>query len=347
MWLQVFSAIDARRAVGIEAEVAMSYVEVYGQEVYDMLRGGIAVGQSRVAGQRYVLDGKCQLVVESLRDVAVLLDQAEAFKRKAVTAMNERSTRAHSLVVLTLCQTEMTTGIKRTSMFSIADLGGSEQLSKSLANEGLKHIGSGTWAEYYEARERLSEATWINTGLFALKRCIDALNDRQAALDSGRALPHVPYQDSKLTQLLSDALGGSSRTTIIVTASLDPQHAVETVQSLRFGERCSTVQNTAGLRGNALQKAIAGLTSGIHALETEIQKKERWEQRRVVRKDIEGTEVMCISVVTGAEEERRKLESLLTQRRKLLGQPEPQQNYPSRPGNSFHHGLDASAMLNP
>eukprot|EP01048_Picozoa_sp_COSAG05_P010646 COSAG05_NODE_952_length_6466_cov_3.122350_4_plen_77_part_00 len=38
------------------------------------------------------------------------------------------------------------------------------------------------------------------------------------------------YHDSKLTELLSSALGGNSKTTIIVTTSPEPRHATETLQ---------------------------------------------------------------------------------------------------------------------
>lgn len=90
--------------------------------------------------------------------------------------------------------------------------------------------GTVAWSEYYFQRIRLQETTKINRGLFSLKQCIDALNDQAAAVVEGRAPPYIPYQDSKLTMLLSSALGGNSKTLVIVTASLDPNAAVETVQ---------------------------------------------------------------------------------------------------------------------
>jgi len=34
-----------------------------------------------------------------------------------------------------------------------------------------------SWAEYYASRQRLAEAVNINTGLLALKKCIDALHE--------------------------------------------------------------------------------------------------------------------------------------------------------------------------
>ncbi len=106
----------------------------------------------------------------------------------------------------------------------MCDLGGSEKISKSKVDEGTHMAGTVSWEQYYRERARQREAIYINAGLFALKRCIDALNKsaEQKKLDeaneSTNPLTYVPYQDSKLTMLLSGALGGDSRTCVLVTA---------------------------------------------------------------------------------------------------------------------------------
>lgn len=68
---------------------------------------------------------------------------------------------------------------------------------------------------------QMREAVNINLGLLALKKCIDALNRGQS---------HVPYQDSKLTMLLSPALGGNSKCSVVVCGSMEASDAKETVQ---------------------------------------------------------------------------------------------------------------------
>jgi hypothetical protein len=65
-----------------------------------------------------------------------LLAAAERFKRKAATAMNERSSRAHSLVMLSLVQ--RANGTEKRSRLFLADLGGSEKLSRSKAADGFR-----------------------------------------------------------------------------------------------------------------------------------------------------------------------------------------------------------------
>ena len=101
----------------IRSAVTLSYVELYGNEVTDLLRGGKKVGQSRVAADRYVLDGAADVVVpvegtcsEGAVTIRRLLHVGAEMRRKASTEMNERSSRAHAIVTLTLTQTDAVTG---------------------------------------------------------------------------------------------------------------------------------------------------------------------------------------------------------------------------------------------
>jgi hypothetical protein len=45
--------------------------------------------------------------------------------------------------------------------------------------------------------------------------------------------PFVPFRDSKLTRLLQEALGGNSRTSLIICCAPEMRHAPETVSTLR------------------------------------------------------------------------------------------------------------------
>ena len=48
-----------RGAVSDAIGLTLSYVEVFGDEVTDLLKAGRRVGQNKVAAQRYVLEGVC------------------------------------------------------------------------------------------------------------------------------------------------------------------------------------------------------------------------------------------------------------------------------------------------
>ncbi|KAH9551175.1 hypothetical protein CY35_09G001300 [Sphagnum magellanicum] len=98
-----------------------------------------------------------------------------------------------------------------TSKLWLVDLGGSERLSKTNA-QGVM----------------LEEGKSINVSLSALGDVISALQRKQ---------PHVPYRNSKLTQLLRDCLGEQSKTLMLVHVSPKEMDMAETVCSLSFACR--------------------------------------------------------------------------------------------------------------
>lgn len=319
---EVFAAAAAREArLGVVATLSVSYVEVYGNEILDLLRGGELAGRSRVAAHGHVLDGRAERPVTCMVDVLDALAEGDAQKRRAATAMNDRSSRAHSVFTLSMTQRDESTGREMASKLCLADLGGSEKLSKSRAHDGAAAAGTVPWSEYYERRKRLTEAVHINGGLLALKRCIDALHESQRARREGTEPPHVPYHDSKLTTLLSSALGGDGKTVVLVTAAQEHEHATETTQSLRFGERCASVETRARVGVNQLAGMIERLNAKIAACEVRIKEVERWETTKTTRRDeIEGRdEVVLTSRLTGAEDLRRELEGMLVERDFLTG----------------------------
>jgi hypothetical protein len=160
---------------------------------------------------------------------------------------------------------------------------------------------------------------------------VEALNNRQ---------PYIPYQDSKLTMLLSAGLA-NGKTSIIICNNSDTNHITETIATLRFGEKCSQIE--LGIRNNAtiLESMLASIDQEIKELERMIQQKERWETIEEKRLDIlaeEGTveagqggiERRFITVLRGAEEERKRLDELIQQRAKLTGSDYIQKAYETK-----------------
>ncbi|CAN0369442.1 unnamed protein product, partial [Hapterophycus canaliculatus] len=78
----------------------------------------------------------------------------------------------------------------------------------------------------------LREATNINSSLSALGDVMQALDQKQK---------HVPYRNSKLTFLLQDALGGNSRTAMVVTVCPTTLNVDETLFALQFATRARNV----------------------------------------------------------------------------------------------------------
>jgi hypothetical protein len=103
----------------------------------------------------------------------------------------------------------------------LVDLAGSECLKKSGA--------SGKAA---------TEAGLINKSLLALKNVIRTLSRGTSS--------HVPYRDSKLTELLQDSVGGTARTMLIACISAIDRDIEETKSTLEYASQARKIKNTGG-----------------------------------------------------------------------------------------------------
>ncbi|SMQ49314.1 unnamed protein product [Zymoseptoria tritici ST99CH_3D7] len=149
-----------------------------------------------------------------------LLDTAAKNRRVAATKANERSSRSHSIFMLTLKGSCAATNESSEGVLNLVDLAGSERLKQSGA-EG----------------SRMKETQAINKSLSSLGDVIMALGNK-----GGNADAHVPYRNSKLTYLLQSSLGGttagkSSRTLMLLHLSPLQSHWQETKSSLGFGSK--------------------------------------------------------------------------------------------------------------
>jgi Kinesin motor domain len=83
----------------------------------------------------------------------------------------------------------------------------------------------------------LGEAKIINKSLSALGLVIAALTSRVTST------VHIPFRNSKLTRILEDSLGGTSKLSLIISVSPAMSDSTETLSSLRFGLRAKIMKN--------------------------------------------------------------------------------------------------------
>ncbi|KAL1192007.1 Kinesin-like protein KIN-14J [Cardamine amara subsp. amara] len=116
--------------------------------------------------------------------------------------------------------------------------------------------------------ERLKEAQHINKSLSALGDVIFALAHKN---------PHVPYRNSKLTQVLQSSLGGQAKTLMFVQVNPDGDSYAETVSTLKFAERVSGVElgaaksNKEGRDVRQLMEQVSSLKDVIARKDEELQ----------------------------------------------------------------------------
>ena len=173
--------------------------------------------------------------VASVADVERLVSKGDTGRSTFATDMNEHSSRSHLILSLYVRTDNTVSGEKTASKLHLIDLAGSERVSRSNA-EGA----------------RLTEAQNINSSLSALGDVIQSLKAQSA---------HVPYRNCKLTRLLSDSLGGKSKTLLVVNLSPTRESAPESRCSCEFASRAKKVE-----LGRAIRNVDAGMGGDKGAL---------------------------------------------------------------------------------
>lgn len=214
--------------------VSMSYYEIYCEKVRDLLNPQNCNMKVRQTKEGFIVEKAVEVNCETQEAIFRTINIGKLNRASAPTLMNADSSRSHSILLLVVTVKDPSTGKQTKGRLSIVDLAGSEKVSKTGAS-GL----------------RLDEAKNINKSLTALGMVINALSE---------ASQHVPYRDSILTKLLMSSLGGNSKTTIILCCAPETQHALETLSTLRLGERAKRAQ-IRGARPNFQGPSASELTA--------------------------------------------------------------------------------------
>ncbi|KAL3658827.1 hypothetical protein V7S43_016195 [Phytophthora oleae] len=228
----LFEELQSISRHGSAGVVHCSYMQIYKNDVYDLLQDNkermkdpLAVREMiKGNGKQIYVSGLSEFRVTSLHETLQLLKTGNRNRTIRATAYNEKSSRSHALLQLSIevesRGLESATTIIRRAKLNLVDLAGSEKWDTDVIT------GS----------DRSKELTSINQSLSALGNVISALVNPKRT--------HIPYRDSKLTRLLQDSLGGNTRTVVIATISPSASAVDETISTLQFAERakCVTVR---------------------------------------------------------------------------------------------------------
>ena len=81
---------------------------------------------------------------------------------------------------------------------------------------------------------------------------------------------HIPYRDSKLTFLLSDSLGGNSKTLMIAALSPASSNYEETKSTLVYASNAKKIVNKAKINEDPKDAKIREMQSIIDELEAQL-----------------------------------------------------------------------------
>ncbi|KAG2693384.1 hypothetical protein I3760_08G094100 [Carya illinoinensis] len=200
-------------------DVSVQMIEIYNEQVRDLLiiDGTNKRLEIRNNSHNGLSVPDANLVpVSSTSDVIDLMNLGQKNRAVGATALNDRSSRSHSCLTVHVQGRDLTSGTILRGCMHLVDLAGSERVNKSEVTG-----------------DRLKEAQHINRSLSALGDVISSLAQKN---------PHVPYRNSKLTQLLQDSLGGQAKTLMFVHIGPEPDATGETISTLKFAERVATVE---------------------------------------------------------------------------------------------------------
>ncbi|KZT12755.1 kinesin-domain-containing protein [Laetiporus sulphureus 93-53] len=221
----LFQRIDDRRDDHI-VDVVVTFLEIYNEEIRDLLaepgtplhRGGLQIREDKTVK----VVGLTELRPKNADEVKEIVLLGNSRRTQSPTHANETSSRSHAVLQVHITQAPRTASIteQRTmATLSIIDLAGSERAAAT-TNMG----------------QRMVEGANINKSLLALGNCINAL------CESGGALRHIPYRNSKLTRLLKFSLGGNCKTIMIVCIAPTSLHFDDTQNALVYAERATRIK---------------------------------------------------------------------------------------------------------
>ncbi|XP_040936362.1 kinesin-like protein KIN-14P isoform X3 [Gossypium hirsutum] len=199
--------------------------------------------------------------VLSTTDVIDLINLGFKNRTVSATALNERSSRSHSIVTVHVRGKDLKAGNYIYGNLHLVDLAGSERVDRSEVTG-----------------DRLKEAQHINKSLSSLGDVIFALAQKS---------PHVPYRNSKLTQVLQSSLGGQAKTLMFVQLNPDVTSYSESLSTLKFAERVSGVELGAA-RSSKEGKDVKELMEQMASLKDTIAKKDEEIERLHLLKDLKN-----------------------------------------------------------
>ncbi|KAF2548224.1 hypothetical protein F2Q70_00020125 [Brassica cretica] len=261
--------ISQSRKSNIAYEVGVQMVEIYNEQMSSyfvlvcksfVLLDFHTLGILSTAQQNgLAVPDASMYPVTSTSDVLELMNIGLDNRVVSSTALNERSSRSHSIVTVHVRGKDLKTGSALYGNLHLVDLAGSERVDRSEVTG-----------------DRLKEAQHINKSLSALGDVIFSLASKNS---------HVPYRNSKLTQLLQSSLGGRAKTLMFVQLNPDVISYSESMSTLKFAERVSGVELGAA-KSSKDGRDVRDLMEQLGSLKDTIARKDDEIERLHLLKDI-------------------------------------------------------------
>jgi len=215
--------------------IKVSFLEIYNEQINDLLNptnNNLQIRWDQKQG--FFVEGLLVIECKKPEDIVEIILQGTKNRKKGSHDLNKDSSRSHSILTVYLIS-EFQSGsetYKKYGKISFVDLAGSERLKETHSKGGM-----------------VKETGNINKSLFVLGKVISSLTDKK------NTNQHIPYRDSKLTMLLMDSIGGTSKTLMIACVSPSSQYSDETMSTLNYASRTMNIKNKPLVQMDAREKA--------------------------------------------------------------------------------------------
>ena len=253
----IFLNIRAREAQSPTTKIVVEcmFYEIYNEKVRDLFNKNKKMGEfdnpriRQHPTKGVYVEGLTRKETTEAVEAKTLIEKGTLERAMAETKMNAQSSRSHAIFQISVTQNDALKGTKRVSFINLVDLAGSEKVKLSQVT------GSA-----------LTEAKNINQSLSTLRRVIDVLIENSQT--KKQQVP--PFRESVLTYVLSDSLGGNSKTQMIATISPHEANIEDTIGTLRYALRARSIvceakvnEEESGAMMNAMRDEIMKLRQAM------------------------------------------------------------------------------------
>lgn len=263
--------------------IELSFLEIYNEKVKDLLSiADRGQGKSNQSNTEYAeckvrfhpekgtfVEGLQRCLIETEAQCLQAIKGGMEHRAVTATLMNDTSSRSHAIFQVSLTQKSPLKGTTRMSNINLVDLAGSERIKMS----GAKG-------------QALQEAKSINLSLSTLRRVIDVLIDN-SRLKKGQRPSVPPYRESTLTWILSDSLGGNSKTMMIVAVSPYAGNVEDSLGTLRYGLKAKAIVCNARVNEEKTAAVVNALRNEMDELRRQLEAREHADQAEQERLETE------------------------------------------------------------
>mmetsp|Transcript_62884 Transcript_62884/g.147546 ORF Transcript_62884/g.147546 Transcript_62884/m.147546 type:complete len:866 (+) Transcript_62884:45-2642(+) len=220
----LFTEVERLRSGGqvLQVQCRAQMLEIYNEKVRDLLGDEKTPKSPEIHVHPRLgvyVDGATDIQILSLEHLQKLLEHGHSRATVAATARNAQSSRGHTIFRFAVEKHEEDHTVVTSEIFCV-DLAGRE-------NEKTTKVSG----------ENFIELTYINRSLMWLAHCIHALGRgarQRSNSEESDTTNRARFRNSKLTLLLSNALTGNSKTSLLATLSPASVNLDESYATLNF-----------------------------------------------------------------------------------------------------------------